>query len=55
MVSGVRCQENAEDSEQKTDDKGPTVSVFHHLTSVICYLTPDTGNLKPKIGPCFVN
>jgi hypothetical protein len=25
-----------------TEDKGQTVSVFCHLTSVICYLTPET-------------
>jgi hypothetical protein len=25
-----------------TEDKGQTVSVFCHLTSVICYPTPET-------------
>ena len=51
MVSGVRKIKRTEHRKQMTDDKGQTVSVFYHLTSVICYLTPDTRNLKPKIGP----
>jgi len=39
--------------KQMTEEIGPCVSVFCHLTSVICYLTPDTRNLKPNIKPSF--
>jgi hypothetical protein len=40
-----RCQENTEDRAQKTDDRrqgANCFSVFCHLTSVLCYLTPET-------------
>ena len=46
-MSVFRCQEITEDSAQKTDDA--------FLSSVIYFLTPDTRNLKPKIGMRFVN
>jgi hypothetical protein len=31
-------------SKQRTEDKGQTVAVFCHLTSVICYLTEVPAN-----------
>jgi hypothetical protein len=37
-----------ENRKQMTEDKKQTVSVFCHLTTVICYLTP-------KIKPSYVN
>jgi hypothetical protein len=41
-VSGVRKIQRTEHRKQMTEDKERTVSAFCHLTSVICYLTPDT-------------
>jgi hypothetical protein len=57
MVSGVSVQVSGTTKIQKTEEKGRLFlfSVLCHLTSVICYLTPDTRNLKPKIEPFFVN
>ena len=56
QCSGVRKIQRIEHRKQMTacdelsrvEDKEQSVSVF-------CHLTPDTRNLKPKIGPCFVN
>jgi hypothetical protein len=42
MVSGVSVQVSGDMKIQRTDDKGQSVSVFYHLTSVIYYLTPET-------------
>ena len=39
---GVRAIQRTEHRRQMTEDKEQTVSVFCHLTSDICYLTPDT-------------
>jgi hypothetical protein len=59
-VYGFRCQCSGVGKKQKTayrkqmtEDKKQYV--FCHLTSVICYLTPDTRNLKPKMKPRFAN
>jgi hypothetical protein len=42
-VSGFRCQENTEDSAQKTDDSGKKADCFP--PSVICLLTPETKDI----------
>jgi hypothetical protein len=38
--AGVRKIQRTAHRKQMTEDKEQTVSVFCHLTSVICYLTP---------------
>jgi hypothetical protein len=44
MVSGVSVQVSGTTKIQKTEEKGRLFlfSVLCHLTSVICYLTPET-------------
>ena len=63
MVSGVGCQTKvgfrcqvSGVSKKMTEGRKQFAFVCCHLFSVRCSLyLPDTRNLKPKIGPCFVN
>ena len=50
MVSGVSVQVSGDMKIQRTVTKG---GLF--LFPVICYLTPETRHLTPKIKPYFVN
>jgi len=49
MVSGVSVQVSGRYGGQSTENRGQKTKGRLFLFSVICYLTPDTRNLKPLL------